>query len=160
MIEELKSKLKNAKGIVILGVGNELRRDDAVGLIVARQLSSKKPSESVKVIECGEVPENYLGVIERIKPSHVIVVDALDMGAEPGSIGIVTKEQVVSYPTISTHKPSPHILISYIEEVIGAKVVIIGIQPEDVNFGEGLTPKVEKAAKALVEMLLKTLGGP
>jgi len=159
MIEELKSMLKGAKRIVILGVGNELRRDDGLGIVAARKLQLKKLPQSVTVIECGEVPENFLGVIEKIKPSHVIMIDAVDMGAEPGSIGLITKEQILKYPTISTHKPSPHILMSYIEEIIGAKVLIIGVQPENVDFGEGLTPKVEKAVEILVDMLTLILSG-
>jgi len=157
MIEKIYELLEDAERIVIMGIGNELRRDDAAGVIVAKKLSSHKMPENIKIIECGETPENFLSPIEKFKPTHVILIDAIEMGAQPGSIAILTKESVIDYPTISTHRPSPHILISYIEEIIGAKVIIIGIQPKNINFGEGLTQEVKNSVEILVNILKDVL---
>ncbi|RLE50204.1 MAG: hydrogenase maturation peptidase HycI [Candidatus Methanomethylicota archaeon] len=146
--------LRSAEKIVIMGIGNELRRDDALGVIIARELKRKlKGIKNVLVIDCGEVPENFLGVIERFKPTHVIIIDAIEIGAEPGTLGIISGDQVMHYPTISTHRISPHILISYIEEIVGAKTIIIGIQPENIDFGEGLTERVMLSVKEITKML-------
>ena len=48
---------------MILGIGNPLRGDDAVGLKVIQNLSGRIPG-NVLLLECGMTPENYLGKIE------------------------------------------------------------------------------------------------
>ncbi|MGZ4865023.1 MAG: hypothetical protein ACXVIL_09675, partial [Halobacteriota archaeon] len=47
----------DCKKIVILGIGNELRRDDAVGLAVVDRLRTSIDDPSVIVINCQSAPE-------------------------------------------------------------------------------------------------------
>lgn len=157
MKKQLTKLLEKAERIVVMGIGNKLRRDDAAGVIIAEKLSPLIKSEKIKIIEAGETPENFLSSIEEFKPTHVIIVDTIEMKKPPGQISIQAKSNLINYPTISTHKPSPHILISYIEEIIGARVIIIGIQPKDINFGEKLTPEVKKSIDIIVNILKEVL---
>ncbi len=156
--------MKNFQKLVIMGIGNELRRDDALGVILVRKLKKElakrtEKTQKIVLIECGSVPENFLGYLEKEKPTHVIIVDAIDMNLDPGSIAILNANAIPSYPTISTHKVSPHILLKYIEEVVGARVIVIGVQPEDLSFGEGLTPKVQSSIEMLSRLLAKIIEG-
>ena len=67
----------------VVGVGNEMRGDDAVGLAVVRALSGTVP-EGVAVLECEGEPVSLLSAWEG--HARAIVVDATQSDAEPGTI--------------------------------------------------------------------------
>ena len=56
---------------VLLGVGNEMNGDDAIGVYVARKFKC----DGWKAIDCATVPENYVGEIKRLKPEKVVIVE-------------------------------------------------------------------------------------
>ena len=141
--------------MVIMGIGNPMRRDDAVGLELARALRNKVPS-SVVVLECGPVPENFLGKIVEARPTHVLMVDAALLGLEPGEARLVRPEEALGI-AISTHRLPPNLLADYIRRSTGAKVAILAIQPSEVGLGEGLSPGVEEAVGRLAEDVLQVI---
>src|SRR5512140_1128932 len=69
--------------VVVLGVGNELLKDEGVGVHVARELSGLSFAFPVEIIEAGTVPVFWLGE-EAI--SKLVVIDAVYGGCEPGAI--------------------------------------------------------------------------
>ena len=80
--KDLKNWLVNAKKIVIVGIGNPIRKDDYVGLKIVENLKGKL-SEKVLLLEAETVPENYLLDIEEFSPTHVILIDAAFLGLMP-----------------------------------------------------------------------------
>lgn len=66
----------------VIGVGNELRGDDAVGLAVVRSLDGSL--EGVRVLECEGEPVSLLSAWEGC--TRAIVVDATQSSATPGTI--------------------------------------------------------------------------
>ena len=145
--------------MVVVGVGNPLRRDDFVGVEVVRRLRRKLPSSGegrVKLIEAETVPESFTGPVARFRPSHVIVVDAALHGSEPGQARLVEPEAVKG-PLFSTHAPSLRLFCSLVRASTGAEVVVLGIQPKDTRFGEGLSPELEEAADVVAEALARAL---
>ena len=160
MSQDIESKLRNwlrdARRIVVVGVGNPLRRDDSVGVYVAGRLKNALHSQKVNVLECETVPENFLGNIERVRPSHVIVVDAAETGLGPGNV-ILTELGEAHDLTISSHNIPLSVFGEYLRRSIDAKVVLLGIQPERVEFGEGLTRRLKEAAERVTGIFLKVL---
>jgi len=158
--QDIESKLRNwlrdARRIVVVGVGNPLRRDDSVGVYVAGRLKNALHSQKVNVLECETVPENFLGNIERVRPSHVIVVDAAETGLGPGNV-ILTELGEAHDLTISSHNIPLSVFGEYLRRSIDAKVVLLGIQPERVEFGEGLTRRLKEAAERVTGIFLKVL---
>ncbi len=68
----------------ILGIGQELRGDDALGLEIARRLQKKLSGrEDVLILLAGPAPENFTGALRRFAPQRVILVDAALMGEPP-----------------------------------------------------------------------------
>ena len=65
-------------------------------------------------INGGSVPENFTGLIKKINPSHIILIDATLMNREAGEINIVDKENIVDI-SISTHSMSLAYLIKYLQ---------------------------------------------
>ncbi|HQN05393.1 MAG TPA: hydrogenase maturation protease, partial [Anaerolineaceae bacterium] len=63
--------------VVILGVGNELRGDDAAGVLAVRKLLKKKEKlDDVLIIEGAQAPENFTSVIRRFNPHLILIIDA------------------------------------------------------------------------------------
>ena len=67
----------------VIGVGNELRGDDSIGLVVARALAGDL-DDGVRVLECEGEPVSLLAAWEGY--NRAIVVDATQSGAAPGTI--------------------------------------------------------------------------
>ncbi|MFC2077212.1 hydrogenase 3 maturation endopeptidase HyCI [Candidatus Bipolaricaulota bacterium] len=133
---------------VLLGVGSRLSRDDGVGPAVARAMDG---ADGWMAIDCGTALENASGIVAREEPDLLVIVDAARMGLPPGSIRRL--------PIDSTDRmlASTHGLpLSFVIERLGGAVqgtVLIGIEPEDLTFGEGISEQVSKAADALAKIL-------
>jgi hydrogenase 3 maturation protease len=150
--EELKKWLTKAKRVVVAGIGNPIRSDDFAGVRIIQNLQGKVP-ERVYLIECETVPESYLQSIVEFNPAHVLLIDAAMIGLKPGETRLVNPEQVTAFPAISTHMLPLRIFCEYITAAINAKIALLLIEPENVEFGEGLTPEVEAAAEKITKML-------
>jgi hydrogenase maturation protease len=87
--------------IRVIGLGNDLLGDDAVGLIVARQVRERASGRVpvVETIESGLRLLDYLTGAER-----VVVVDAVQTGtAPPGTLYRVEEEDIEKLPGGSPH---------------------------------------------------------
>ena len=142
------SKLGSRK-TVIVGVGNTFKGDDAVGPLICEQLAGKV---SADLIDAGTVPENYIQPIIAKAPQNLLIIDAIDFGASPGTINIFKPEQLNSM-IISTHVLSPTVFVDMIRQNIKVNVYFVGIQPVQTTFGQSLSTQVSQAAKWLVDTL-------
>ncbi|MCR4392402.1 MAG: hydrogenase 3 maturation endopeptidase HyCI [Candidatus Acetothermia bacterium] len=132
---------------VLLAIGNPLRRDDGVGLGVGERLQGT----GWTVIAAGQAVENALGLIERLAPDLLVVVDAAEMGLPPGSarrLPLTEGERMLS----STHALPLPFLLSRLTGKVG-ELILVGIQPADRALGEGLTPPVQTSVERVVSML-------
>lgn len=130
-----------------MGVGNDIRGDDAVGEQIAREFYN----DDWETVDCGSVPENHIIMVEEDEYDIVVLVDAADMGLEPGEIRIVGRE-LLNVFTMSTHALPLSLVIDYLEERT-KEVYLIGIQPKDMRLKEGITQEVNEAKDRILEML-------
>ncbi|MDD1775470.1 MAG: hydrogenase maturation peptidase HycI [Methanobacterium sp.] len=150
--EALYKFIENHEKIVFLGIGNQLRGDDYSGALTALKLSHKCPSDDVTIIDGGSVPENYTGLIRKEDPSHIILIDAADMGKPPGYLKLIKKEEISQY-NISTHAMPLSFLIKYLEQTTRARIILIGIQPLEMELANALSEDVKKSVDFLVDIL-------
>jgi len=134
---------------VIIGIGNTLKADDGAGPLVCQRLKGKISAE---LINAGSVPENYIEPIVKKAPQNLIVVDAADFKARPGTIRILQIEDLKS-SAISTHALSPQLFTDVISQQIPVKIHFIGIQPQQVGFGKGVSAPVSRAIQQLSGIL-------
>lgn len=157
--ESLENFLKDHRKVFILGIGNDMRGDDAVGPILANRLFSEFQTQTdVVVVNGGSVPENYTGTIRRENPSHIIFLDAVEMRKETGHVKLVKKEEISNY-SISTHAMPISFLIKYLESAVDSKIILIGIQPKNMEVGQDISKKVEKSIEEVfngLKILLKS----
>lgn len=142
---------------MILGIGNEIKGDDGLGPIITKKSSSLfDKNKDIIIFDGGTVPENYTGVIRKESPTHIILVDAVDMKKEPGYIRVVEKEEIANY-NISTHAMPISYLIKYIETTIGAQIILVGVQPKSMDFAEPVSKEVEKSIEEVVSTFYKVI---
>ncbi|HVP19631.1 MAG TPA: hydrogenase maturation peptidase HycI [Spirochaetia bacterium] len=142
--------------VVLLGVGSELRGDDVVGVRIARRVESLH-LPGVTVLDGGTAPENLTGGIRKISPSHLIIIDSADMGDVPGSVRLLSPEQIVGM-SFGTHALSLTVLAGYLHDETGCRVAIIGIQPRSLEFDAGLSEEAARSVDETVETLAACLG--
>ncbi|HML04384.1 MAG TPA: hydrogenase maturation peptidase HycI [Methanobacterium sp.] len=153
----MKDFLKTYDKLVILGIGNEIKGDDALGPNVVLKLNELfKENDNVIVFDGGTVPENYTGLIRKEKPSHIILVDAVEMKKDPGYIRVVQKDEIANY-NISTHAMPVSFLIKFMETTIGAEIILVGVQPKSMELAEEISKEVEKSIEIVVKTLLEVL---
>jgi hydrogenase 3 maturation protease len=156
----LKARLQKAGDVAVLAVGSELRGDDGVALRVAELLeaNASKPS-NLQVFVGTTAPENCTGPIRQLMPSHLLVIDAADVGKEPGTVELLDASHLAGV-SFCTHALPLSVVIDYIVSACpGCEVLVLGIQPKQLEFGRALTPSVEAAAQGLSDVLCRSLGG-
>jgi hydrogenase 3 maturation protease len=154
--KELKEWLTGVTNIVIAGIGNEIREDDFIGVKIVQELTGKV-SNKVHLIECETVPESFMDEIIELKPSHVLLIDAALLGLKPGEIQLYDAEKVANIPSISTHTLPIRVFCDYITELTKTKIALLLIEPQNTEFGEGLSSKVALAAERISKAMLDIL---
>ncbi len=162
MLEQFESEFARSlercltKRLVFLGIGNELRNDDAVGLVVTERLRPRVKDPSVTILDCADIPENFTGHVKRLDPACIVLVDAADFGGHPGEAHVFALSDIEK-ADISTHKASLAVLGAYLSSETGASVFVIGIQPDNTEFGSGLTQRLREASDSIVEAISTVL---
>lgn len=161
---KLQNKLEKAlsgwEQMVILGIGNELGSDDSVGLLAAQRLKEALSGiPRVEVLAAGTVPENFTGLLRRLSPSHILLVDATEMGEKAGTIKLIEAHKIEEVMP-STHALPLNMLVEYLEQELGSKVVVLGIQPKGLSFGTVLSAEVEHSVGKLVHLLKQIIASP
>lgn len=155
----LKNRLKGAEKLAVLGVGSELRGDDAAGVLVVKQLERfcgrSSALERIKVFNGATSPENLTGEIKRFKPTHLLIVDSSDSGKNPGSITLIEPEKI-SGISFSTHRLPMKILNEYLRKSINCDTIFIGIEAKSVDFCASVSKEV-KAAAGLISDTIKEI---
>ena len=156
---QLQDRLKAATRIAFLGVGSELRGDDAAGLLVVEHLTEILPASLGKGKEWkaflgGTAPENFTGVIKGFKPARSR--DSADMRGKAGEVRIIDPQQL-SGITFCTHQLPLNIMVDYMRESLQCEVTIVGIQPQSLAFGEGISQQVHDAVHGLAEVIKEAL---
>ena len=144
-----------APRVAIVGIGHELRGDDAAGLLVAQGLQPLV-SQRLLVIAAGHAPENHTGRIRRHQPHLIILIDAAQLDAPPGTIHWLTAA-ATSGLSASTHTLPPYMLTRYLEAELGCVVALLGLQPAGTELGAPLSRPVAHAVSELVTGLQASL---
>ena len=141
-------------GLRVVGVGNDMRGDDAVGLVVARNLRELLPEADV--IERSGEPADLLEALGD-GVEAVVLVDAVSSGAPPGEVHRVdaTEAALPFAASASTHGLG---LAETIElgRALGrlpARLLVYGIEGRTFEVGAPLSPEVARAAVAVAAEL-------
>lgn len=151
--------MKSHDTTVVLGLGNILHSDDGVGPRALERLRKDcRLPEGVKLVEGGTLGLELLPHIW--DAAHLLVLDAVDVGHEPGTIVRVAGEELHSL----SGKGNIHQLaladLLVALRVLARRppdVVLLGVQPATIDWGTELSPAVELSLDSLIEAALAEL---
>jgi hydrogenase maturation protease len=149
----------------VLGVGNRLWGDDGAGPELLSRLREEWGGQETLLnsqgqmlfIDAGDSPEDWLIRVIDFKPDVILVIDAMDLQAEPGSMAILQSQGLPEASCCSTHRLPLRTLL-HLWEKSGSKTLVLGIQPKDVVFREGLSPEVKVSIDSLAQFLSRRHG--
>ena len=151
LLEEFLNKFSK---IAIIALGNELKSDDAAGILVGKLLIEMKPPKT-DIFITYQSPEAYIFKIVNGNYSHVIIVDAAELGADPGTIVIIDPDDIPQ-EVFSTHNVPLQFIINILEEN-RIKVLLVGIQRKLRSFGTKVSSEVKKACINVANAIYETI---
>ncbi|MBR0473317.1 MAG: hydrogenase maturation peptidase HycI [Methanosphaera sp.] len=137
-----------------------MRGDDGLGPLLSEQVYNKlveitdKNTDNVYLLNTESTPENHTIEIRNLKPSHIIIIDAVEFEAKPGEMLLINKEQIDTF-NISTHSMPISFIINYIEETIGSKIITIGIQPKQMEQINTISEEVKESVEELTNIIVE-----
>lgn len=145
--------------LLIIGIGNEFRSDDGVGLRIARELTALLPPETKIIQGSGE----GASLIESWNAfESVIIIDAVKSGALPGRIhrfDAVANTVPVGFFNYSSHAFSvaEAIEVSRALGSLPSSLIIYGIEGKTFSNGTELTPEVLRSAVEVKNLILEDI---
>lgn len=159
LYEFLVDSFRGVKKLAVLGAGSVLRADDAAGVMAVENLMADCSIDKYPNVRfyLGETaPENYSGSIRIFLPTHLLIIDAADLGQKPGDIVDINPE-TVGGPTFCSHMLPLKIMIDYLISETGAAVTLLGIQYKNIAFDTAMTPEIREAVEEVCETLKKVI---
>lgn len=150
--------------VLLIGIGNELRGDDALGRLIARRFCGEP---GIRVVE--ENGEGADLIAAWAGAQTVILVDAVESGAPPGTIhrfDAVAAPLPAELFRCSTHAFSvaEAVELARVFEELPARLILYGIEGRNFAVGSALSPEALNALEAAEEEIRReiqqTTGGP
>jgi hydrogenase maturation protease len=150
--------MKNSVGVI--GLGNILLQDDAIGLHVIEAIKGRYKFEpQIDLLDGGTAGLDLLPVIEHYQ--KVLFVDAVDAGEPPGAIVIIEGDAIPSFlaAQVSVHHVglSDLLFAARMADRLPAEVCLVGIQPESVDIGLDMTDILKESLDLLLMTVVKRL---
>jgi hydrogenase maturation protease len=151
-----------ATSIVIVGIGNELRRDDGAGLVAAKRLRAALSTDGRILVKEGDIA-SLLGDWQGA--DAVVVIDASSSGSAPGTIRRYDAHER-PLPSVFSRSSTHSFGVAETVELaralgrLPARLVVFGIEGRDFSQGEGLSPDVNAAVDEVVRCVVEeAMGG-
>lgn len=144
---------------VVLGVGNTLLSDEGIGVHAMAQLRRlQAQSDGVDFIDGGTLSFTLAGPMA--EAAQLIIIDAAELKAAPGTVALFENEAMDRYlnqgKRRSVHEVSllDLLAISRLTDSLPARRALIGIQPQELSWGEHPSPAVAAAIPAVCDIAL------
>ena len=146
--------------MLVLGIGNLIMTDDGVGVQVVHRLQERYTfPPTVRLLDGGTLGLDLLPYLEGVR--RLLVVDAVETGGPPGTLIRLTGDEInIAFRT----KLSPHqmglqdlLLVAELQGFAPEEMVLLGVQPGEIEMGTELTAAVEAQVEPLIALVLKEL---
>ena len=129
-----------ARPWLLVGVGSDLRGDDAFGPLLARRLAG----EGFPALDGGTSPESLTGPILRCGAEVLLFADVGSLGAPAGTLRLLPASAVPPGGS-STHDPSLGLLVAYLEAQRPFTAHVLVVEPARMGLGEPVSAEVAAA---------------
>ena len=158
--QEIASFIRQHDRMAIVGLGNEYRTDDGVGVAAIRLLEDEVVQrEEVALFDADRNLVRYLPEIEEFKPSGLLFIDAANLGIEPGRITVLDENQIIKQ-SVLTHDNNLGLAMAYVRMALPeCGVLFVGIQFKLLDMSEELTltNEIREAVTRLVRLIAEAL---
>jgi len=153
--------------VLVAGIGDRLMGDDGLGPAVVERL------KSADLPPCAEVEDYGKSLMELLMDlsefDALILIDAFRRGGAPGSVYVmeigredledVTPETASSVASMTFHELSVEAVLALAKALgfLPARVLLIGVEPSRVEFGQPLSDPVEEAVPRVVDIVAREL---
>ena len=142
----------------VIGIGNPLRNDDGIGIILLKKLIERRDvlPDEIEYFDGGTGGMNLLHILARF--DVVILIDAVNYGGKPGESQMFTLDEIISKKhstRISTHESDFLKIIEVSKSLKESpdKIFIFAVQPKDTSFGQFLSEELVDVVDLLVNSL-------
>lgn len=160
--QKWKSRRMPKNTLLVIGIGNDYRHDDAAGLFVARCLKKDSPENAMILEQSGEGTV----LLETLQQAEaVILIDAVSSGAAAGTIHYFdARAEAVpaKFFNYSTHAFSLADAVELARTLnqLPQRLTIYGIEGTNFTAGLGLSPAIQEAVnKVVVQIAVEHFGG-
>ncbi len=140
---------ERSKRLAVVGMGNLLMSDDGVGVHVLNKLR-EKPPEGVELIDAGTAVLHTADCLRGV--DHVVVVDAFKAGQKPGTIYLMSGDDVLENDySLSVHSLGLKTALRFLAE--GDESIdwtVVGVEPETLEQGMQLSQAVRESVSGAV----------
>ncbi len=148
------------KNLLVVGIGNQFRGDDGLGIFVARELVKSVPA-NITVKELSGDGTALMSLWENW--SDVLLVDALKSGSPPGTLHRLDpiREPLPRWIGLSSSHSfgvAEAIALSRHLEKLPRTLRIIGIEAETFAAGVGLSMSVVRSIPSLLNLARREMG--
>ena len=154
--------MSNSERTLILGLGNPILSDDAVGLRVVDALEPLVAYDSRIVFE-----RDYWGGLRLMEHmigfDRAVIIDAICGNTPAGTVRLLHPDGIHTQRSASAHDVNLKTALE-LGRAAGAdlpadnRILLVAVEAEDVlTFSESLTPQVEAAVPAAVDAVLKAI---
>lgn len=142
--------------LLIAGLGNVLLGDDGVGVHAVRALM-QDPVEGAEIMEIGCAVLDALGIFEEAEV--VLALDAVQAGKAPGTIYEVRPDDA-NWGRLkgSIHDLGLREALGMIKPELRPDVVVLGVEPEVIDYGMELSEKVKAVLPRFIETVREDVG--
>lgn len=140
---------------LVIGLGNDFRRDDGAGRVAARMIASAQ-ADGVRVIEASGEGAALMDAWRDAE--SVVLIDAVHSGAAPGTIHrLDARAQPIpsNFFHYSTHAFSvaEAVELARALDQLPPRLIVFGIEGKDFSSGEDLSPEVAAAVEEVARQV-------
>jgi len=141
--------------VAVIGIGNTLRRDDGIGIIVLESLLDFYKRKDIDYL-------NFSGasfdLLYRIKSyDAVLLIDGINAGLDVGKLVIGELKDIeykIDNSVTSTHEFNLKDIFELSKSLgINTRIYVAGVQVGDTSFGEGLSGALKNKKKDIIKKI-------
>lgn len=141
--------------ILVLGVGNNIQMDDGIGVHVIEEMKKNLLPENIELYDGGTAGYDLLGIIDGRK--KVIVIDAVKGQHPPGTLYKFSPDDIPaenSYDSLHQLGIIEALKLAELQNKAPGQTIIIGVEPEKIDWGLTLTSVVKDKIPRIIEMVM------
>lgn len=155
IVDDIRNALSGR--VCIVGMGNTLLGDDGAGVVLVESLRAACANGGAHLVNAEDIIESHAFEIADGDWDRILVIDAVRFGGRPGDVMFGGFSEIGDLLNdYSTHKLSLRLSESIWRER-GKETYLLGIEPETLDFGEGLSETVMKSVDTLGDILIEAV---